>query len=263
MRNLLIILFFLNIPDCIYSQDVSVSPAKLYYNNGRGENKAQLVTIKNNSLNKQTCQVSFCGFESPGNKGKTKMIAADTDKNSCAKWLMAIPSSFDLNAGESKEVSVVLELPNNDEAEKAKWAIMQLNVSSDKPNQNTDVALSETIKLVIHVFQTPPNLTISKAEIIHFKELINAGDSARTIVLETKNTGKTILVCDPSIELNNMITGEKQNIKTYPFTLLPFANREIEFVLPENLKKGKYSLIGVVDFGNKKNVQSKIEMEIN
>jgi len=267
MRNLLTILILFYIPVIIYSQDVSVSPAKLYFNNGRGKNKAQFVTIKNNSLNKQTCQISFSGFESPGNKGKTQMIAADTDKNSCAKWLIATPSSFDLKAGESKEVSVVLELPNNNEAKKAKWAVMQLDVSVEKnkneANQNTGVVLSETMKLVIHIFQTPPNLSISKAEIINFKELKNAGDSARTIVLETKNTGETILVCNPYIELNNMMTGEKQNIKTYPFTLLPTANRDVEFVLPGNLKKGKYSLIGVVDFGNKKNVQSKMEIEIN
>ncbi|HNW99131.1 MAG TPA: hypothetical protein PKK00_12045 [Bacteroidales bacterium] len=261
MRNsLIILLFFTLIFKTLFSQSVSVSVTKLYYNVGRGENNIQTVTLKNNSTNKQSFQITFCGFESPGNKGKTVLITADTNKNSCAKWLNVTPSSFILNAGESKDISVELKLPDIPEAEKTKWAAMQIIARNDNDKeQNTGLDVTENMKIIVHIFQTPPNLKMNKLEITNFEN----NDSNKTIILEVKNTGETILICNSSVEFNNIITNKKQNVKSKPFTLLPNTYREIDFDLPDNIEKGKYLVTGYVEYNNNDNVLSaKQEIEI-
>ena len=127
---------------------------------------------------------------------------------------------------------------------------------------NMGMGIIETVGIVIHVFQTPPTITFSQAEIASFKEL-PATDKGRTISILTKNTGETILICAGYVELVNLRTGKKERMKPNGFTILPGGSREVKFVLPPTLEKGKYTVTGVVDYGSKEDVQAaEMELEI-
>ena len=52
-------------------------------------------------------------------------------------------------------------------------------------------------------------------------------------------------------------------MKPAAFTILPGGSREIKFILPPTMEKGKYNLTGVVDYGSKEEVQAaEMELEI-
>jgi len=51
-------------------------------------------------------------------------------------------------------------------------------------------------------------------------------------------------------------TGAQRKLPVKQFTILPGFTRVFSFPLPEDLPKGKYSSVGVMDFGNKEHVEA-------
>jgi P pilus assembly chaperone PapD len=195
-------------------------------------------------------------------------MKADSSVNSCAKWLSASPAIFELDTGASKDVRVTLQPINSPEAGKVKWAIMAVRMPEGKKyadsvsSQGEGFNIIRNFQFVIYVFQTPSTLTTSKAEVTAFKDITKPVDTIRTIAIEAKNTGQTILDCNSEIEVVNTVTGKEQKLNMIEFTLLPGLSRQTTFILPK-LEKGKYKLKGLVDFGSKiENKSAEMELEI-
>jgi hypothetical protein len=62
------------------------------------------------------------------------------------------------------------------------------------------------------------------------------------------------------LELTNLRTGETKREKARAFTTLPGHSRKMNFILPENLAPGNYSVLGVADYGDREAV---IAAELN
>jgi len=103
------------------AQNVSLSPSRLYYKVGLGEYKSQVVTVSNTSTTKQSFTVSFTDFEAPGNEGKSKFMEIGESENSCSKWLSVSPSFFEIEPGQTQQLTVLLQVPNLPDANKVKW----------------------------------------------------------------------------------------------------------------------------------------------
>jgi P pilus assembly chaperone PapD len=189
--------------------------------------------------------------------------------NSCSQWLSAEPSFFTIEAGKSQKVKVMMQVPNTPEANKVKWASMQIKQAKEKltpdmkdPN-SIGMGITESFQFVIHIFQTPPTVTHKSAEIESFREITSAGDSTRIMMLRVNNTGESILDCVSYLEFTNLKNGSEQRQKPIAYTLLPGTSRELKFQVPVTLEQGKYSLLGVVDFGSRENMQAaETEIEI-
>ena len=74
--------------------------------------------------------------------------------------------------------------------------ILKLEKERAEANNNSKdgfgMGLIETFQFVVHIFQTPPVITVKKAEITSFKENSEAS-TARTLELITQNTGEAII----------------------------------------------------------------------
>lgn len=256
----------------LHAQNVSVSPSRFYYKVNPGGMKAQTLKVSNNSKTKESFSISFGDFSAPGSAGKSVMLAAGESPNSLSKYISASPAFFELEPGASQDVQVVVDMPNTPDANKVKWGALKLKLEKNESKTNNGskngvgMGILETFQFVVHVFQTPPNITFKQAEIMSLKEIAGAGDDStgKTISMTAKNTGDAILDCAGYIELVNLRTGKKERMKPSAFTILPGGSREVKFVLPSTLEKGKYNLTGVVDFGSKDEVQAaEMELTIN
>ncbi|MBP6650377.1 MAG: molecular chaperone [Bacteroidia bacterium] len=252
------------------AQSVSISPSRLYYKVGMGEYKTQEINVTNNSTVRQSFTVLFSDFEPAGIEGKSRFMDAGESENSCSRWLSATPSFFEIEPGQTQKIQVLLQVPASPDANKVKWAAMRIKLTKEKkaPDSNDKnsigMGVNETFQFVAHVFQTPPSVTLKSAEIESFKDLAAEGERARLLVMRIRNTGEAILDCASYLEFTNLQTGEEERIKPIAFTVLPGGSREIKFTVPKTLSKGKYSVLGVVDFGSRENVQAaELQVEVN
>lgn len=251
------------------AQSVSLSPSRLYFKTAPGETKKQVVHVTNNSQNKQSFVISFGDFSAPTSDGKTKLMKAGESEHSITSYVTASPSFFELEAGKSQDVEVVLDLPTLPEANKVKWGTMMLKLSKEKSDANTGekdgvgLGIVETFQFVVHLFQTPPGITNRQSEITGFKEITPVGETKRMLSLTAKNTGDAILDCATYLDFSNTQTGYEQRTKPAAFTMLPGGGREIKFEIPADLPKGKYTVTAVVDIGSKEAVQAaEMDLEI-
>lgn len=264
-----ITLCLLLIAGVMNAQNVSISPSRLYYKTAIGEYKTQEINITNSSTGKQAFVVSFGDFEATGIEGKSKFMKAGESENSCSQWLSATPSFFELEPGQTQKVQVLITVPATPEANKVKWAAMQIKLAKEKKGADSGdknsigLGVTETFQFVVHIFQSPPTLVNKSAELVSFRELPSTTDSTRVLAIRVKNNGETILDCASYLEFTHLQSGQEQRQKPFAFTLLPGASREVKFNVDKTLTKGKYSILGVVDFGSRENVlAAEMEMDI-
>jgi P pilus assembly chaperone PapD len=266
-KNYIVLFVFLLASIVAYSQNVSVSPSRFYFNVSPGNYKSQKLRVTNNGTKPQTFTVNFVNFGSSGNKGKTQIDTNRTSAHGMADWLSASPSFFELGAGESKEVDILLQLPNIPEANSVRWALASVKISkentgpTEKGENVTGMAIVSTFSFLIHLFQTPPSVTYTEVIVEKFYEdTINSNDSIRVLVMDTKNIGDAIANCVPYLDMVNLKNGEKRQVKTKGYTILPGGVRQIKFIIPSDLSKGEYNILGIVDYGSETDIAA---MELN
>jgi P pilus assembly chaperone PapD len=258
---LLLAILITGINSVLQAQNVSIAPSRLYYKVALGEYKSQVVNITNNSSVKQSFTVTFTDFEAPGAEGKSKFMEPGESENSCSKWMSATPSYFEIEAGQTQQVTVLLQVPNLPDANKVKWSAMRVKLAKEKQSASLSdpnavgMGITETFQFVVHIFQSPPSVIYKNAEIESFKENTSATDSSRVLTLTVKNSGEAILDCASYLEITNLQTGDEKRLKPFAYTVLPGGTRNVKFNLP-GLSKGNYSVLGVVDYGSKENVQA-------
>ncbi len=266
-HTLLLIVLLLCRQVTLFSQSVSLSPSRAYFKASPGETKKQVVHVTNNSGASQSFTITFGDFATTGIDGKTKLQKSGENEHSCAQYMNASPSFFQLAAGKTQDIEVIIDLPNLPESNKVKWGTMMLKLTKEKEDANkgmndgVGMGILETFQFVVHLFQTPPSVTFKQAEIDNFKEITQQGESIRTLALITRNTGEAILDCATYVEFSNLKTGYEQRSKPSAFTMLPGGGRQIKFSVPKDLPKGSYTVTAVLDIGSKEAVQA-AEMDI-
>ena len=159
-------------------------------------------------------------------------------------------------------INVLLQVPSSPDANKVKWAAMQVKLAKEKSggdgvdNNSIGMGITESFQFVVHIFQSPPSVTLKNASIESFKEITTDTDSSRIVMLRVNNSGEAILDCVSYLEFTNLGSGEEQRQKPIAYTLLPGTARELKFALSSTLPEGKYSVLGVVDYGSRENVQA-------
>ena len=244
------------------AQNVAVSPSRLYYKTPIGEYKVQEVTVTNSATIPQSFTVSFGDFEPSGTQGKSQIMKKGESPNSCAEWLSAEPSFFEIGPGQTQKIKILMQVPSSPDANKVKWSAMQIRLAREKKaadlnDQNAiGLGVTETFQFVVHIFQSPPTVTVKNAEIESFSEITTDKDSIRIMMLRVVNSGEAILDCVSYLEYTNLSSGEENRQKPIAYTLLPGTARELKFPISSALAEGKYSLLGVVDYGSRENVQA-------
>lgn len=255
-KNIFLSILLTNISLLIYGQGVSISPSRLYFDADIGQTQVKRITVTNNSKTNQTYTISFADFSSPGNDGKATIDTVKTE-HSLSQWLGASQSLIELQAGESRDVEIILQLPNSKEAARVAWSTLTLKLSKERkaPDELSESSMGfgimHTFQIVIYIFQSPPSVTFKEAQILAFEDGGLDVNGKKRVKLHLKNTGETILDVAAYLELTNTSTGITKREKAMAFTTLPGHDRIFYFTLSDDLASGKYSVLGVVDYGDR------------
>lgn len=246
--------------DDLKTEGVSVSPAHFHLNQKSGETKTYEISIKNDTKKSKKFRVSAQDFNMNG-KGKSSFLPKGTGKYSLSKWMSISPSFIEVKAGQKKAVKFTVEVPDDESGNYAAWSVIMIEQeeprSTIEPPKKGDgtVALGviPTFAFGVFVYQNPPNVSDNSVEITNFK--LEEKGEGKVVKIEAKNTGNGIAYCTSYIDLTNLTTGKQQRLLVKRFTIVPDLVRDFVFGLPNDLEKGQYLAVGVLDFEGSEEIQ--------
>lgn len=242
-----------------YGQKISTSPTRMNFKVSPGGSQRGIITVTNNSNERHEFNVDFGDFDAT-RAGKSNFLDKGVLPRSCAEWLSASPSLFALDPGESQQIELTLDVPQDSSAFIARWAVTYIRIAEQRKGQQQGedgliVNLNQSYRFGVYIFQTPPNASYARGELIDFKY------DKDLLTLRLKNVGETFLRCNSYAELTNLQTGEISRLKARQFTVLPASNRDVSFIIPKSYPPGQYSVLGVLDYGNRDEIEA-AEIEI-
>ncbi len=241
---------------------VAVSPSHLNFNLKPGESKTYEVKVTNETLVKRSFSASVKDFDM-NNAGKTTFGDSGTSKYGMSNWLNVAPTFFELKPGEIQKVNITLSIPDTGFSNRAAWSILLIEEKKQREaldNTGGDKKISlgvvPSFGFGVYLYQNPPTVQNNKVEIKNFQLQSGKEKNQRNIEITLQNTGDGIASCVSYVELTNLSTGKQQKLMVKRFVVLPGYTRNYLFALPENLEKGNYSAVGVLDYGNKDVVEA-------
>jgi hypothetical protein len=248
---------------------VSVSPSRLRMNAAPGETVIQRIKIHNDTDQPNSFKLEFQDFDMNGT-GKSSFLAPGEGRFSLARWATISPSFVDLAPGEKTEVTLTVSLPNSEEAQRAAWSILMIEQAAEKRKldlpepgkENVAFGIIPTFAFGVFLYQNPPNVSNNRVEITDFR--LDPQDKKGPVIdFKVENQGDGIAYCSSYVELTDLNTGRERKLPVKQFTILPELIREFRFALPEDLSPGRYSAVGVLDFGHREEIQAaELEFEI-
>ncbi len=180
---------------------------------------------------------------------------------SCARWVKLDRTFVEIDTGQTVDIPVKMQMPDSaNAAGEMKWTMLFLETTEEQVVESANglkTNVTNKVRVGVHLYQTPPSLTYKDVKILSFDQ---ADTSARICHIVCQNTGTVQLECTSYLELSNVATGDKTKIDVPMFPLFPEQRRVVEFVIPDNIPKGKYSLIGVIDAGTDVPMEAAQEM---
>lgn len=257
------------------SAGISVTPSSLRFNTKPGATATKQVKITNDTKKPYKFQTGFSDFQMDRN-GKPKGIKASESKYALSKWISVSPSYFDLNPGESKTVTITIDVPNSDTANIAAWTILMIDQAIDrapldanKGGKSIALGITPSFGFGVYIYQNPPNVKTTSVEIKKFvfedtKDPKSKDAVAKKgLMMEVLNTGDGIGFCSSYVELTNKATGKQERLPIRQYTILPGFHRDFVYPLPDKIAPGNYSAVGVLDFGSKEAIEaSELEFTI-
>jgi len=246
----------------ITDMGVAVTPSHVNFNLKPGASKTQIIKVTNDTRKTVKFQISFKDYDVDQN-GKSVFMKPGEGKHSLSKWINFSPTFFELKPGEVQKISASLQVPDNEEGYKAAWGLLLINQISErqtlddlqKSDKSVALGIIPTYSFGVYIYQNPPNVSINKVEIQNFKFATDTANK-KLIEITAKNVGDGISQCASYVELTNINTGKQQKLLVKRFTVLPGYTRNFRFELPKDMAKGKYSAVGVLDFGSKDEIEA-------
>jgi len=240
---------------------VAVSPSHLNFNVKPGESKTLEVTVTNETKSKRSFKVTLKDFDMD-KAGASTFLQAGKGDHSLSNWLNISPTFMELQPGASQKIRITLNLPDSEGTNHAAWCAMMVEEAKERQKLETEpndqkiaFGVTPSTAFGVWIYQNPPNVAVKKVDIVNFT-LKKFENKPSYIELSLVNKGDGISFCTTYVELTNTNTGKTQRLLVKRFTLLPGYTRNYLFTLPDKLDKGKYSAVGVLDYGSKEEVQA-------
>lgn len=242
---------------------ISVSPSTLRFNAKPGTTQTKTIKITNDTKKKITYQVNFQDYGLSADGQQDVGVKSDY-RNALSKYIVVSPTLIELKAHEAKTISVTLDIPPGDLYAIAMWTTLIIDQVLERPKLQTPnstgntmgMGISTGMSFGVNIFQNPPNVAINSVEIQSMKYVKAGSKHGNTLIMKAKNTGDGIGYCLYYIELTSILTGRQSKLKVKQFSIFPGYEKELNFELPKELEKGKYSALAVLDFGNKDELQT-------
>ena len=234
------------------AQGVAVSPSRIFYNLSEGGSSTERIKISNTDSSELILNASLKDWyrDSLGNK---IYFAPGSLNHSNANWLRISPSQIVLKPGESKEVSINIEVPQ-DAPPVSNSMLFLTQVNKKPPQERTDpsgkkVAVLIKLEIGIHVYNTLPAYHKKNIQFTQVEERAPLNDSTRVIATVLKNTGEVSTDAFLRLELTHKISGENRKFPARAITMLPGATQVILHYIPAHLAAGTYLAAFILDYG--------------
>lgn len=243
------------IPDSAFQDmGVSVSPSSMHLNIRPGTSVTKEIKVKNDTKKPYRFNIGFNDFEM-NTQGKPIAPQPNNCKYCLSKYISVSPSYFELKPGEEVKVKLIIAIPDSADMYKAMWTIVTVDQVVERapldlePHPNRlSMGILPSIGFGVYIYQNPPNVKVNKINIERFQFAEKEGK--KYFDLKVKNIGDGISYCNSYVSLTNLQTGEQKKVNVKRFTILPQFIREFKIDLPSDLLPGKYTAVGVVDFGD-------------
>lgn len=256
--------------DTITDTGVAIAPSTMNFRTKPGKSETILLTITNDQKRSEKFKITFQDF-TMDNMGKTSPVAfGEITPYGLSSYILAAPTVVELRPGEKKKIPITVSMPETDIAYRASWTMMMIDRINERPyilppnssDKTMQMGVIPTYGFGVHIFQNPPNVKINKVEITSFK--FTYDDTAKYVTLKVKNSGDGMGYCKSYIELNNLKTGKIQKHLLKQFVVFPGLERNFEIMVPGKIEKGQYSVLLVLDFGSKEQIEAaELEVTVN
>ena len=255
------------------SAGVAVSPSTLRFNAKPGTIQIKSFKITNDSKRNYIFNLLLQDYKIDELNGKETYMPKNY-KYGLSKYLGISPNFVELKPGESKNISVSLDIPPVDTNEISMWTLLIVdqvvnkNKKLELPKSNANalaMGINVGMGFGVRIYQNPPNVKITDVEILKLayaapKSKKNKGQ----LLIDLENMGDGISYCLNYIEMTHFATGKQTKYKVNQLSLMPKNKKQVKFDLPSELSPGKYSAVVVIDFGDKDNLQTaEIEFKLD
>lgn len=248
-------------PEDMKDMGVAVSPASMHLFIKPGTTVVKELKVANDTKDVVKFKIGFNDFQMT-EKGKPQAMNPENSKYALSKWIAPSPTYFELQPHAVQKVKLTISIPDEEDAYVAAWTIVTVDQVRDrkpldiKGNEQTlGFGVYTSIGFGVYVYQNPPNVKNQNVEIQKFA-ISTDSLGKRSINMHIKNTGDGIGFSSSYVELTNLNTGKQTRLGERKFTVLPQFERDFVYLLPDDLAKGKYSAIGIIDFGSKELIQA-------
>jgi len=257
-RYIFIIILFLLGYTAVQAQRINVFPTTVSYNVSRGSVQNQTIYITNPTTTKQVFQLNVADWIR-NEDGSHTYFEANSQPFSCANWVKLSTNLVDVEPGKTAEVVVTMQGSDKPEDfERMKWAMLFLQSviekkGEDANNQKVNTQIREVIRVGVHLYQTPAILTQDAAQATALE-----ADSAEldTYWFKVANIGKTMVSCKAYLDLTETSTGQQYRSEITEFPMFPAGNRRVKLVIPNNVPKGKYSMLAILDYSENASLEA-------
>jgi hypothetical protein len=256
--------------DTLPETGIAVSPSTMRFNVKPGTLQTKTIKITNDTKRAYTFQLSFQDF-GPGGDGESDQAISKYSRFALSKYTVISPTVIEVPARSAKTISVTVDIPAGDSMAISMWTNLDIDQILDReqlevPNLSKNavgMGVKNTFGFGVHIYQNPPNVSISSVEITAMKFIKQTENKPSKIIMQANNTGTGIGYCLYYIELTNLVNGKQTKLKVKQFAIFPGYKKEFSFDLPNDIDKGPYSAMAVLDFGNKDELQTaEIEFSI-
>lgn len=231
------------------ARGLAINPVTVSFNLLPGQTETGKIYIANQMGSKKQFSVYLNDWRRD-TVGAHNYTEPGKDARSCAGWVTPDKTFFELEAGQSTEISIRMNIPDSPStAAQMKWCMLFIEtVEEQKAEQGNGVTtnINNRFRFGVHVYQTPPVINRKEVRLLSLDAL--AGNPLKYRIV-CQNSGEVQASCMSYIELSNLADGKRYKLPAQEFPLFPEQKRYVDFQVPDTLPKGKYSLTGVIDAG--------------
>ncbi|MHB1922363.1 MAG: fimbrial biogenesis chaperone [Chitinophagaceae bacterium] len=237
---------------------ITTSPSRIYFHLIPGSSGAQRIRVSNPGVRPLDVGVALGDWDYDS-LGNNQLENAGTLKISCAKWIQILPGTFfTLPPNSFQDLTVSLTVPNDADTSVPVHTAMvyftQLNPIGYTKSTTKGAVLIEAVRMGVKIYQNYTSENKPDVEITNFQDLkrLDANKKEiRYLKLSFTNSGQLWLKGKIEWELLDLASGKKIKMLPQYFYSLPGDHRIVLEDLPNGLKKGKYSVSAIINYGNK------------
>ena len=245
------------------AQELEVTPATLMFNANPGSSQTKQIYVRNKAKTEQSFIFNLADWLTDED-GEVKYFSPGTTGRSCSEWITISPALVTLQPNESVRVNVTMLTPEDNPS--TKWAVLFVESAVEKTgakaiDKDVQMGLQISARIAVPIYQSPDGNTLYKGTLEGLTNLLN---DEGNMILETQaiNLGDKILNCKVYFTFSNLETAEEITSNAVEFSLLPESDKKVKYTLEEPLKKGKYSVAAILDYGYNEELEG-IQMDLD